>query len=233
LPERVTVSVIVPVFDTERYLAVALDSIVAQTWPADEVIVVDDGSTDASPDIASDYASRYAEVRVLRQANSGPAAARNAGIDAASGRYLAFADADDQMMPDRLAVQLDCFARQPELEVVVGTEDIVVEPDASAGAETMARAVPGWRGHERALHLMSMMARADVFERIGRFDASYRMAEDTEWFARAFAGKASILFIDDLLTHRRIHDQNASHRTEATRAALFRILRERRRLGGT
>jgi glycosyltransferase involved in cell wall biosynthesis len=232
VPERITVSVIVPVFDTERYLAAALDSIVAQTRRADEVIVVDDGSTDASVTIADDYASRHSELRVLRQANAGPAAARNSGIEAATGEFLAFHDADDEMMPDRLAVQLECFDRRTDLEVVVGSEETMIEPDTAPGAEAMTRALPGWRGHERALHLMSMMARVTVFDRIGRFDPSYRMAEDAEWFARAFAAQASILFIDDVVTRRRIHSTNASHHRDASRAALFRMLRERRRAGG-
>jgi glycosyltransferase involved in cell wall biosynthesis len=230
--ERVTVSVIVPVFDTERFVAAALDSIVAQTRPADEVIVVDDGSTDSSAAIADEYASRHPELRVLRQANGGPGAARNAGIEAATGEFLAFHDADDEMVPDRLSVQLECFARRADLDVVVGAEDPMIEAGAAPGVEAMTRARPGWRGHEHALHLMSMMARATVFDRVGRFDPSYRMAEDTEWFARAFAAHASILFLDDVLTRRRIHDTNASHHRDASRAALFRMLRERRRAGG-
>jgi glycosyltransferase involved in cell wall biosynthesis len=226
--ERAVVTVIVPVFDAERFLAAALDSILAQTRPADEIVVVDDGSRDGSAEIAHDYAARTPALRVLHQANAGPAGARNTGIAAARGEMLALHDADDMMAPDRLERQLAWFASTPSTDIVVGTEDIVVEAEAGAIADNMVRALPGWRGHERGLHLMSMMARADVFERFGPFDPSYLVAEDTEWFARAVAGHAEILYVDDLVTYRRVHDRNLSHLGAANRAALFRMLRERR-----
>ena len=96
------ISCIVPVFNGERYLAEALDSILAQTWRPLEVIVVDDGSTDGTAHIAAGYG---AEVSYIHQANAGPAAARNRGLDAARGEFIAFLDADDLWHKDKLSAR--------------------------------------------------------------------------------------------------------------------------------
>ena len=89
------VSVIVPVYNTEKYLAQCVDSILAQTLRDIEVILVDDGSTDNSPAICDSYKSRDERIKVIHQQNKGLSAARNAGIRIASGKYIAFVDSDD------------------------------------------------------------------------------------------------------------------------------------------
>jgi len=99
---RPLVSVVIPVYNAEPFLREALDSVLAQDYEPFEVIVVDDGSTDGSGTIARSYP----EVRYLRQENQGPAVARNAGIAAAQGEFLAFFDADDVMLPNKLSVQV-------------------------------------------------------------------------------------------------------------------------------
>ncbi|HET8898233.1 MAG TPA: glycosyltransferase family A protein [Rhodanobacteraceae bacterium] len=100
------VSVVMPVYDAARWLPQALDSVLAQSHANFEVVAVDDGSRDASADILARYAAADARVRVLRQANAGVAAARNAAIRAARGDYVAFLDADDRWHPDKLTRQL-------------------------------------------------------------------------------------------------------------------------------
>ncbi len=98
-----TISCIVPVYNSEAYLGQALDSILAQTLPATEIIIIDDGSTDATPMIAAKYARH---VSYIRQENQGPAGARNAGLRVASGDFLAFLDADDTWCPEKLERQM-------------------------------------------------------------------------------------------------------------------------------
>jgi glycosyltransferase involved in cell wall biosynthesis len=101
-----TVSVVIPAYNAEAYLREALDSVFAQTRPPDEVVVVDDGSTDRTSEVAASYGDR---VRLLRQPNRGEAAARNAGVLAARGALIAFLDADDTWLPRYLESQLRVY----------------------------------------------------------------------------------------------------------------------------
>ena len=108
--ENKKISVIVPVYNMEKYLGRCVDSILAQTYGNIEVILVDDGSSDASPDICDRYAEADGRVRVIHKANGGLSSARNAGLDAATGDYIGFVDSDDYISPDMyriLAERLD------------------------------------------------------------------------------------------------------------------------------
>ena len=95
MESRITVSVIIPVYNSEKYLRQCLDSICAQTLREIEIICIDDGSTDGSADILEDYRKKDSRVTVIRQNNAGAGAARNKGLDISRGRYLSFLDADD------------------------------------------------------------------------------------------------------------------------------------------
>src|SRR5580692_1468311 len=107
-------SCVVPCYNSEPFLAAAIDSILAQEHRPLEIIVVDDGSTDASAEIAE----RYGEpVSLIRQSNRGPGAARNRGILAATGQYLCFLDADDLYRPGKLTAQLAELEAHPEAEL--------------------------------------------------------------------------------------------------------------------
>ena len=116
------ISVIVPVYQVERYLRECLDSVLAQTYVNLEIIVVDDGSTDSSPRIVSEYASKDARIRRFTQPNQGLSSARNTGLEHASGEYILFVDSDDVLSPDHVKVlyralavsytHLDVYKRQ-------------------------------------------------------------------------------------------------------------------------
>jgi glycosyltransferase involved in cell wall biosynthesis len=125
------VSVVIPAFNAGRYIEEALDSVFRQTYASMEVIVVDDGSTDDTTARLEPYRSR---IRYLSQANAGPGAARNRGIECSSGDYLAFLDADDVWQPEKLQIQLEVAARNPGSGLIAcdgvrlhGTE-VVQEP---------------------------------------------------------------------------------------------------------
>lgn len=115
-----TISVIIPAYNSAATLPRALDSVLAQTWPAHEIIVVDDGSTDATNEVMKGYAER---VRYVRQDNAGPSAARNQGVVLASGEWIAFLDADDWYYPERLAKHAQMIASDPTLNFLVGNFD--------------------------------------------------------------------------------------------------------------
>jgi GT2 family glycosyltransferase len=114
------ISVIIPAYNAAATLPRALDSVLTQTWPAHEIIVVDDGSSDATGEVARSYAGR---VRYVRQDNAGPSAARNQGVTAASGEWIAFLDADDWYYPERLARHAQMIAAEPALDFLVGNFD--------------------------------------------------------------------------------------------------------------
>ncbi|MCM1292335.1 MAG: glycosyltransferase [Bacteroides sp.] len=110
IPPRI--SIIVPVYNVERYLRECVDSILCQTMADFELIMVDDGSSDSSPAICDEYAARDPRVRVIHQANAGVSAARNAGLDAARGEWISFVDADDWIEPEMLEELLSQAERE-------------------------------------------------------------------------------------------------------------------------
>lgn len=128
-------SVIIPAYNAAATLARALDSVLAQTWPAHEIIVVDDGSTDASATVATGYGDK---IRYLRQHNAGVSAARNHGVQVASGDWLAFLDADDWYYPDRLKWHAEWIARDPMLDFLTGDYEY-----RDASGELLGRSMQG------------------------------------------------------------------------------------------
>jgi glycosyltransferase involved in cell wall biosynthesis len=226
------VSVIIPVFNGERFLAEALASIWAQDYAPLDVLIIDDGSTDASAEVAAGVCRERAEPRLLRQhARGGPAAARNAGLGQAGGELITFLDADDLMTPGRLHFQVDYLASHPEADVVVGTETIQVSP----GIE-----LPEWLGWHRdgrpRYCQMSMMVRRAIFDGVGLFDESFRLSSDIEWRYRADTGGVRTALVDRVLLVRRIHGGNLTYATaemrHAMRRALLKSARDRIRRSG-
>jgi glycosyltransferase involved in cell wall biosynthesis len=218
--QNALVSVIVPVLNAERFLAEALDSIWAQSYPALEVLVIDDGSTDRSVGLASAMAGQHPELHLLtHHENRGPGAARNSGLAVARGELITFLDADDRMSQDRLSFQVSYLARHCDIDVVVGTEAIEIEP----GVEP-----PRWlhisRPPRPRYYQMSMMARRAAFERVGPFDESFRLGSDHEWMCRAEGLGLRTALVDHVLLVRRLHGANLTYRTDEMRRAMERVL---------
>jgi len=108
--QQQSISVVIPAYNAAKFLPRAIDSVLAQTRKAHEIIVVDDGSSDNTPEIAARYAG---SVRFIRQANAGASVARNTGIEAATGDWIAFLDADDEWLPTKLEMQTSLLERNP------------------------------------------------------------------------------------------------------------------------
>lgn len=119
------ISVVIPAYNAAATLPRALDSLLAQTWPAHEIIVVDDGSADATAEVIEQFTQRGGEttLRYFRQGNAGPSAARNRGVELASGDWIAFLDADDWYYPERLAQHAQMISTDPALDFLVGSFD--------------------------------------------------------------------------------------------------------------
>ena len=116
-----TITVIVPVYNTEKYLYRCIDSILAQTFTNFELLLIDDGSNDASGQICDEYTTKDNRVRVFHKKNGGVSSARNLGLDNAIGKYIMFVDSDDYMMPGMLEVMLSALESKKADLVVCGT----------------------------------------------------------------------------------------------------------------
>lgn len=215
----VHISVVIPVRNADRYLRTAIDSVLVQTLPPSEVLVIDDGSTDGSLSVASAYGKR---VHVLTGTHGGIGAARNAGVERASGDFLAFLDADDYWVPEKLAWQVDVFRRFPDVELVFGLVRQFYSPDLVVAAEERARMDQlVYPGH----HAGTMLIRREAFRRVGLFDTSVRIGEFLDWCARAREADVRTEVLPKVVMFRRIHSQNTVTRHRASQTDYARILK--------
>ncbi|HEX2505839.1 MAG TPA: glycosyltransferase [Gaiellaceae bacterium] len=192
------VSIVVPVYNAEEFLAAAIESLRTQTYPSCEVIVVDDGSTDRSEEIAGSFPA----VLTLRQPNAGAAAARNAGIERASGQFIAFHDADDLVPPTKLAVQVGYLLEHPDVDCVLGRQEWIDPPP------WLARdAVYGELG---GIPLPSAVYRAAVLRELGGFNEAFRTGEDVDLLIRLRERGGRYVILPDVVLHRRFHGENLS-----------------------
>lgn len=182
-PAAVQVSVVIPSFNRAYCLGKAIDSILAQSVPAHEVIVVDDGSTDNTRDFVAQYGGR---VRYHFQQNRGLSAARNAGIALSTGSWLAFLDSDDWWHPDKIKLQIEALRRHPDAALVY-TDYVQSFPD---GRELRSQLPPPellWPKLRYTNPLAAgstMLVRKTALDEIGTFDESLRAAEDWDILVR-------------------------------------------------
>ena len=202
------ISCIVPVFNGERYLKEALDSIRAQTYRPLEIIVADDGSTDGTAAVVAGYGG---QIRYLAQSNAGTAAARNLGLGAARGEFVAFLDADDLWHPEKLARQMARFQARPDLDLCVTyvrnfwTPELIEEARRYKHHPRLAQALPGYI-------TSALLAPGALFDSVGKFNTALQHADDAEWFLRAAENGAVMELLPDVLVHRRLHLANLSRR---------------------
>jgi glycosyltransferase involved in cell wall biosynthesis len=228
MPEP-TVSALIPVQDGERHLGAALESVLAQTRPVDEVVVVDNASTDRSAEIARGFGEK---VRVVSEPDPGVGLARNAAVRAASGEYLAFLDHDDLWEPRKTELQLAAFEADPGLDFVVG-HVVQFTEDLEAGVEERVR-IPA--GPQPGQHLEVVMAPRPTWERIGPWSREVTLAEGLVWFLRASELGMRHAMLPEVIVRRRIHGANRSfgnhdQRSEWTQA-LKASLDAKRAAGG-
>lgn len=188
-PSAPVISVVIGAYNAERWLAATIESVQAQTFGDLEIIVVDDGSTDATAEVARGFGEA---VRLIRKANGGSASARNRGIEAARGRYIAFLDADDLWHPKKLARQMRLFTEQPELawcytdavffgaatgDVLWRSGESFALPEGDILRPLLVRNV---------IPFSSAVVRRDVLKDAGGFDTSalHRISEDWDVWLR-------------------------------------------------
>lgn len=205
-----TVTIVINSFNDARWLPDSIESALAQTRPADEIIVIDDGSAeDPSPVIAP-----YPGVRLVRQANAGLAGARNTGIAEARSDYILFLDADDRLKPEAIETGLACFAANPDAGFVYGGHHMTNQDGSRRDPDRFERLSEHpyrdlLRGNLIAMHA-AVLYRRDRLQAAGGFDASLRRCEDYDLYLR-MARNGPIACHPDVIAEYRWHDDNMSH----------------------
>ncbi len=218
------ISVVIPTFNCGPYLGESLDSIFAQTFRDLEVIVVDDGSTDNTPEVLEAYRGR---LRVLPGPHAGLSAARNACLAVARGEWIAFHDADDVALPDRLAFQLQCLATAPDADAVfcngvrMDTGAAVIPPTAPVARPRLLTVRDLFAGFP--IYFQGALVRREVFARCGPFATSFRIQPDIEYGYRLLT-RCQALFVDRVVFRYRWHTTNNSRDLVGGREDISRVL---------
>jgi len=234
-----SVSAIIPTFNRAGLLVEAIDSVLRQTRVPEEIVVVDDGSTDNTEQVVSGYGGR---VRYIRQTNAGPAAARNRGIREASSQFIALLDSDDLWEMNRLASQLAVLATHPELDVLFGLESKFTHEAQHDGCEIKDRFVLetlnsatvtvtdpfGLLVRENFIPTSSVLFRKDCIPTVGLIDESLPQAEDYDFWLRFALHGYRFGFVNGVMCYRRQHEGNLVNqwvkRTSCTAAVLSRYV---------
>lgn len=215
------VSVVMPVWNRERFLAAAIDSVLSQTYRNFELIIVDDGSEDSSVDIIRSYQSRDDRIRFISMpSNQGHSVAKNLGIEAATGEYIAFMDSDDISLPDRLRRQVSFLQDNPEIDAVgpyaqETSEDLSPVPEKARFMSRLAcdhtLILFDHYTVARAMIVGALMIRAGLLRTMGGFDPAIRYSAEGDFFHRLFqiAG-VRVANIPEILYLARYHDANWS-----------------------
>ena len=197
-----TISVIIPAYNARSYLAEAVTSVLAQSRRPTETIVVDDGSTDAT---AAELDRFGAQAICVRQDNCGAAAARNAGVRISNGEFIAFLDADDLWLPEKLTIQMKAFEDDPGLDLVFGNLSQFVSPELSIAERARLvcdpRPMPGRSSG-------TMLVRRSSFMRVGEFNPRFAAGEFIDWYSRARDAGLKEKMLPQVVCRRRLHCHN-------------------------
>jgi len=190
------ISAVIPAYNAEQFIRRTIDSVLAQTYTDYEIIVIDDGSTDNTAEVVKSYGSK---VRYFYQQNSGDGAARNAGIYAAKGEWVAFLDHDDEWLPDKLKIQMELLSRNPQLRwcaanfykqsesrrVTAGNEMALTV--ALGGRDYFENFFTAFSEGKCKFMTSTMVVHKEVFERVGVFDAHWMRCADLDmWWRIAY-----------------------------------------------
>ena len=238
------ISVVIPVYNTAKYVTESIESAFAQTYSPIEVIAVDDGSTDSSLEVLESYGDR---IQIIQQENQGCGAARNAGNAIARGEFVAALDSDDVWLPDKLERQMALMARCPDLDVIFG-RGMVMDKHGHDLSIPIPSAIPdslqlcqvtsdGYVLEEDWFAVLadvnfiphcSVLIRLSALEAVGGYDPEHRQTQDYQLWCRLAAHGCRLGFVDRIVFRLRRHPgqltQNRSQHHEDRKAALIKLL---------
>jgi len=212
------ISVIIPSYNSAKYLPEALQSILSQTQKVHEIILIDDGSTDNTEQLIA----LYPEVSYFKQINLGIATALNEGIKRATGNLLTFLDADDIWLPDKITIQLNTLRDNPAMDMIFGWIEQFISPELP---EHEKLTIDFHSGAMIGRHKSTWMIRREAFQRVGFFKGSFALEEFLDWYMKAKEAGLSEIVIEQTLAKRRIHDTNASRINKNLRKQFPRLLK--------
>jgi glycosyltransferase involved in cell wall biosynthesis len=224
MKDRSVISVIIPAYNRERYLAETIGSVLSQSHRPIEIIVIDDGSTDSTADVTGHFSGA---VRYFFQPNSGCAAALNTGVQNAEGAYLSFLDSDDLWTEKKLALQMKVLISAPETDMVFGHVSHFYSPDLSQHErERFLCPTEKMAGY----HAGTMLIRRESFLSVGLFNALYHAGEFLDWYSRAREKGLREVMLPDVVMKRRIHSSNVgvlkkNRQTKNTDMEYIRVLK--------
>jgi glycosyltransferase involved in cell wall biosynthesis len=226
------VSVIIPVYNNEKYLGEAIESVLGQTYRSFELIVVNDGSTDNSAAIAKSYAS---QLRYYYQDNSGVGAALNRGVELSRGNFLSFLDADDIWKKDKLMHQIETFDNNPDVDMIFGQVEQFFSSELDENQKKRVRIPARVAG---GFFKGCMLIKRDSFFRVGLFDTRWTLGDFIDWYSRAKEEELKSIMLNEIVLLRRIHANNTGIRKRNLRPEFARILkasldRQRRKMQNT
>jgi glycosyltransferase involved in cell wall biosynthesis len=213
------VSVVIAVFNGERYLAETIESILVQTEAVFEIVVVDDGSEDDSAAIADRFSEN---IRCFRRPHAGVSAALNFGVAQTKGDLLAFLDADDLWLPEKIAVQKAVLMRPGAPDISFGHAQPFLSPEITSlseeKAETGSMPSPGFlKG--------TMLLSRSTFDRVGEFDTTRQLGDFIDWYLRAREAGLRSEMLPQVLLRRRIHETNTVTREKDRQSDYVKILK--------
>lgn len=213
------ISVIIAVLNGEKFIAEALQSVMDQDYNPLEIIVVDDGSTDKTAAIVK---TQFPSVHYHYHANKGIPATKNVGVEAATGDFITFLDADDIWVKNKLALQLRIFHDHPEVEVVYGFS---LQTPMLPPGELFLINLENEKG-AFATQLGSMLIRKSVFGKVGNFDEEMKIAEDLDWVNRIREAGIKIMAHKEIVQFYRMHDQNVTRDKKQTQSYILKAYKK-------
>jgi len=213
------VSAIIPVYNCDRYLKEAIISVLRQTHPPFEILVIDDGSTDNSAAVAREFST---SIQYYSQPHQGAGTARNYGTQLAKGNYFAFLDADDVWEKDKLTRQLQIFSDRPEVDMVFGQMKNFHSPELPESVKQQfycpPELIPGY-------HPGTLLIKREAFDRVGPFDTQWKLGEFIDWYLKAMEAGLNSAMLPELVLGRRIHQTNTGSRDRDFRKDYVRIIK--------
>ncbi|MBP1711362.1 MAG: hypothetical protein H6Q49_1564 [Deltaproteobacteria bacterium] len=215
---RPLVSVIIPVFNGEPFIADALRNVLSQDYPALEIIVVDDGSTDKTEAIIKQFSF---DVRYFKQENAGPASARNRGIRDASGEFLVFLDVDDLWPENNLNILVDKMLQEPDMQVITGYAQLMHKDPLTGEYNLNGNPMEAFQ-----YYIGAAIYRKSVFSKVGLFDRTLMFAEDTDWFTRANELGVNMRRLEEITLFVRRHGDNMTEGKTLVELGRIRVLKK-------
>jgi glycosyltransferase involved in cell wall biosynthesis len=212
------VSVIMPVFNGEKYLAEAIDSVLNQIYPAIELIIVDDGSTDGTGNVIRKYNNRV--VYIFKE-HSGIGATLNVGISKVQGNYIAFLDADDLWVENKLELQVAAF-NNADIDMIFGYLQQFISPELSEKEKSRLycpdQPMPGYSKN-------TILVERESFFRVGLFSTDYQLGEFIDWQLRAKYLGLKSLMLSNIVAKRRLHNSNTTGQDARAKLDYARVIK--------